>query len=363
MPKAKRKVHTLSRYQPPHQPTESQNLDINRTTEELARFSLESRSKWMQKYFKTNPGEYGQGDLFIGVSMPDLRKVLSKNQAYLALKAIRRASIKINGDLCTSAAATDSQWESVDEHIAWFIKSKIHEHRMVGVLILVSAYQTSWETNNEKNYTEKYFKMYLDHWPWLNNWDLIDCSAHLIVGHYVYHFLNNLNDENTSHTRTHPINTDQVISEHLLNLVDAKLSIPKHMNAQNQPGNLKFAGVWQTRIAMVATKFLIVEKNSFQQTIMLATHILEKIYALANTKDAELQKQAEYGYNHHLIHKATGWMLREVGKRDRKVLCDLLDRHAHSALMPRLMLRTAVEIIFTRSERKKYQTAASAYIK
>jgi len=166
------------------------------------------------------------------------------------------------------------------DDITMLITSEIHEERLLALLIMVRQF---------KNNPDAIYAFYLKHTAHVNNWDLVDLSAHYIVGAY---------------------------------LIDKDRSILYEL--------AKSSNLWERRIAIVATWWFI-RNNDFEDTIKLAVELM-------NDK-------------HDLMHKATGWMLREVGKKDIDMLKRFLDQHRFS--MPRTALRYAIER-FTREERLKY---------
>lgn len=218
---------------------------------ELRKAVSKERCEVLKRFFKTGAGEYGAGDLFLGVSVPEQRK-LARRFFELPLT-----------------------------ELSLLLKSKYHEDRSTALLILVLRYKNS----DEK---ERLVRFYLQHLKYVNNWDLVDCSAYHILGaHYL-------------------ISGEE---EKLYRLGRSK-------------------NLWERRIAMVAT-FAYIRAGRFEPTLALV-EILHK--------DGE-----------DLIHKATGWMLREVGKRDTKTLERFLKMHARS--LPRTTLRYAIER-FSDSEKK-----------
>ena len=164
--------------------------------------------------------------------------------------------------------------------VAAMLDSRVHEERMLALLILVRRYRKE---------PEAVTKLYFDKIDRVNNWDLVDVSARDIVG----------------------ANGDQRVLDRLA----------------------KSKSVWERRIAMVATQFFI-RRNEFAPTLRIAKRLLRD--------------------EHDLIHKAVGWMLREVGDRDRSTLARFLTEHVHQ--MPRTMLRYAIEK-FPEAERKRWLRA------
>ena len=198
----------------------------------------------LQGFFRTGKGQYGEGDVFLGVTVPQSRAI-SKKYALLSF-----ANIKA------------------------LLKSKIHEERLVALLILVHRYQKGDE-DEKKGIVD----FYLGNTKCVNNWDLVDLSADKLLGHWLF-------GKDTS----------------LL----CRLAESPHL--------------WERRIAIVST-FHFIRNNRFSDTLKISGMLL--------------------GDKHDLIHKAVGWMLREVGKRDQPVLEGFLKRHHKK--MPRTMLRYAIE--------------------
>jgi 3-methyladenine DNA glycosylase AlkD len=208
----------------------------------------------LQGFFKTGPGQYGEGDEFIGVRVPQART------------------------LCRQFRGTPL------DQIEPLLQSRIHEERLLALLLLVDAFGRADEQGRQQVY-----EFYLGNTRWINNWDLVDASAASIVGGWLY-------DRSRAKLRT-------------------------------LAGS---ASLWERRIAIIAT-YHFVKRREFDDTFYIADLLLED--------------------PHDLIHKAAGWMLREVGNRDpaaeRKYLKGRYQR------MPRTMLRYAIEK-FPEAERKAY---------
>lgn len=211
-----------------------------------------SAQKILMSFFKTGPGEYGEGDLFIGVTVPSTRSVAKRFS-----------------DLART-------------NVLKLLKSKIHEERLLALIMMIRNYEKGDLKQKVQVYSD-----YLAHLKHVNNWDLVDVSAHKIVGAHL---------ERRSRT--------------LLN----SLARSKRM--------------WDRRVAVVATHHFI-RKGDYADILRLSERLLE---------DEE-----------DLMHKAVGWMLREMGKRDLIPLKNFLKKH-HSR-MPRTMLRYAIEK-FSERERK-----------
>ena len=208
----------------------------------------------LQRFFKTGPGQYGEGDKFLGVRVPALRRLV---RAYQDLP--------------------------VDDAIA-LVQSKWHEERLLGLLLLVALYQ-----RGEDDRKQAVYDAYLAHTRHINNWDLVDASAEHIVGPHVA-----------------PDRID--VLERLAMSPD----------------------LWERRIAMLAT-FHWIKQGDFAPALRVATLLLND--------------------RHDLIHKAVGWMLREIGKRDLAVEEEFLRTHLQA--MPRTTLRYAIERMAP-SRRKEY---------
>jgi 3-methyladenine DNA glycosylase AlkD len=212
------------------------------------------RAIGVARFFKTGPGEYGAGDCFLGIRVPDLRR-LARAYQDMPLEEVRR-----------------------------LLKSTWHEERLLALLILVRQYGRADDRGRVSIY-----RAYMTHSDSVNNWDLVDCSAEHIVGAHFRH-------------------RDRA---RLRRLAASK-------------------SVWERRIAILST-FHYIRRGEFGETLDLARRLL--------------------GDSHDLIHKAVGWMLREVGNRDRAVEERFL--RAHASRMPRTMLRYAIEK-FPEPQRRRY---------
>jgi len=198
-----------------------------------------------QRFFKTGPGQYGEGDKFLGIRVPVIRK---------CVREYRAISLEDTVEL---------------------LKSPFHEARLLALLILVAKYSAA----NKNAEQEAIYRSYLKHTHFINNWDLVDSSAEHIVG-------------------AHLFDKDRKLIYRLVRSKD----------------------LWERRIGVMAT-FHFVKKEDFADTLAIAESLL--------------------GDREDLIHKAVGWMLREVGNRNRKVEEKFL--RSHYKQMPRTMLRYAIE--------------------
>ncbi|MFH1378919.1 MAG: DNA alkylation repair protein [bacterium] len=220
----------------------------------LRKHASKKKAAILQRFFKTGPGEYGEGDVFAGVTVPQIRSV-----------------VKTYRDLPYA-------------DIIKLLKSPIHEERLCALLILVQRFSKGSCKDKQKTY-----EVYLNHIKYINNWDLIDLTACHIVGPY-------LKDKN---------------KKILYSLANS-------------------SSLWERRIAVLAT-FSYIKDNIYTDSIKIAEILLQ------DTED--------------LIHKAVGWMLREIGKRNQQIEEKFLKKHYKT--MPRTMLRYAIEK-FPENKRKSY---------
>ncbi|MCW7493664.1 DNA alkylation repair protein [Leptospira sp. 2 VSF19] len=222
---------------------------------DLKKEGNKEKADFFPKFFKTGPGEYGEGDIFLGVTVPVQRKIAKKYYKEIDIPSL------------TS-----------------LITSPFHEVRLTTLFILVFKFES-------KDITEKKQKeildFYLKHTNSINNWDLVDSSADKILGAFLFQRPRDVLD------KFH-----------------------------------KSKDLWKNRISILST-FYFIRKNDFNDTLRYCESYLY--------------------HKHDLIHKATGWMLREIGNRDKKILINFLQSHA--AKMPRTMLRYAIEKL-PESERK-----------
>lgn len=231
-----------------------EKIMLKNIREDLEKMSDKEYAARLQKYFKAGKGEYGQGDKFLGIRVPILRKLTKKY----------------------SNLSTSQVFE--------IIKSPFHEERLFSVFVLVGLFKKANDEDRKKIYSQ-----YLKNTRFINNWDLVDASAGRIVGAYLF-------------TRD-----------------------KKKIYALAKSKNL-----WKRRIAIMSTSYFIAN-NEFTDTMKIAEMLL-------NDKE-------------DLIHKAVGWLLREVGKKDLELEESFLKKHY--ANMPRTMLRSAIEK-FPIEKRKSY---------
>mgnify|MGYP001588446857 FL=1 len=220
----------------------------NQILEALQFLSSPEKKEFLPYFFKTGKGEYAEGDQFIGVVVPDSRKLVKE------------------------------YWQKAElSDVQEILKSEFHEMRLVALLILVNKFEKSKDKNEQK----KLVDFYLKNTKYINNWDLVDLSCYKLLGRYCF--------ENQK---------DDILRE---------LS-----NSDN---------MWEKRIAIVATMHHIKKGKFFDLTQELALNNLQ--------------------HPHDLMHKANGWLLREIGNKDEEVLLDFLKIYYQN--MPRTTLRYAIE--------------------
>lgn len=228
----------------------------------LLTFATPARAKVNAWFFKTGKGQYGEGDVFIGITVPQVRSVVKQMPTDIALTEVQK-----------------------------LLKDPIHEVRLCALLILVKVFQKA-KTKEDK---KRVFDFYTKNTKYINNWDLVDTSAHIIVGEYISDFM-----------------------EHEERIV----FIDKYIASKS---------LWENRIIVLAT-FYQIKKGNEKMLFYVAERLLS--------------------HTHDLMHKAIGWMLREVGKNSgEKMLRSFLDKYIQK--MPRTTLRYAIER-FPETTRKKY---------
>lgn len=225
-----------------------------RLQSDLRKFRNPEKARFLQGYFKTGPGEYAQGDIFIGVTVFALRSLA---QQYQALSFSEILSL---------------------------LKSPIHEERLLSLLILIHQYR-----KGSQDAKEKIYRAYLAHTSFINHWDLVDVTAKNIVGDFL----------------------------------KERSRAPLYVLARSR-------SLWERRIAILAT-FHFIDHNDFKDSLRIARILLTD--------------------SHDLIHKAVGWMLREIGKKDRDAQESFLKKYYRR--MPRTMLRYAIER-FEEARRQAY---------
>lgn len=229
-------------------------MALNKLRRELHKYANKEKAKVLAGFFKTGPGQYGEGDIFLGVKVPEIRKI-----------AERYKSLHL-------------------DDVGKLLSSAVHEERLLALLLLVLRFNTADSAKQEE-----VFKFYLKNITNINNWDLVDLTAPHIVG--------------------------------------------AHLAGKNKKilyVLAKSTNMWERRIAIVST-FYFIRNNQFNATLRIARILL------ADKED--------------LLHKAAGWMLREVGKRNKNIESFFLKRYHN--IMPRTMLRYAIER-FPEAQRQLY---------
>lgn len=225
---------------------------------DLIQLGSPEKAAFLSRFFKTGKGQYGEGDVFLGITMPEIREIVKK-YPMLALE----------------------EWTEL-------LQSPYHEFRMAALIGLMKRFQ---KAKKDELTQQRIFDIYLSNLKNINNWDLVDVTCRDIVGAFLLH-------------KERSILYELAERPHL----------------------------WSQRVAIVSTWYFI-SRNQFADTLQLSELLLY--------------------HKHDLIHKAIGWMLREVGKRDELVLEEFLDTHIKA--MPRTALRYAIER-FPESKRKYYLT-------
>ncbi len=225
---------------------EIKSMMVPKIKRELLVLADPANAEILMHFFKTKKEEYGEGDHFLGVKVSDQRKIAKR---YFS-------------------AISENELEEL-------ICSTFHEERLTAIFILVFKFQNS----NFQEEKKKWVEFYLRNKIYVNNWDLVDSSAHQVLGAW---------------------------------LIDKDRSIIFELTNSNR--------LWDQRIAIICT-YHFIKRKDFTDTLIIAERL---IY-----------------HPHHLIHKAVGWMIREIGNRDFEVAHQFLSLHYQ--IMPRTMLRYAIE--------------------
>lgn len=224
--------------------------------EELLALKNENKAEHLMRFFKTQKGQYGEGDKFLGIPVPNNREIAKKYYKSVSFCELQN-----------------------------MLDNEFHEIRLCALLMMVLIYE---KTDKKQEIVE----LYINNTKNINNWDLVDLTAHKIIGQ---HFLDTKDD-----------------------------SLIRTLAASNH--------LWSERISVVA-QWSILKTGEFQILIELCEKFLT--------------------HKHDLMHKAVGWMLREAGKKDEKVLFAFLDKHSKN--MPRTALRYSIEKLTP--EQKKFYMA------
>jgi len=227
---------------------------LDNLKEDLRKLASPEKARVLSRFFKTGKGEYGEGDTFLGIMVPDQRRI-AKKYADLSMNDLRK-----------------------------LISGRMHEERLVCLFILINRYKKA-DSIGKKEVVD----FYLRNMKYINNWDLVDLSS------------------------------GQILGDHL---IEGDRSMLYEM--------AKSDDLWKRRIAVIST-FAFINNNDFGDALRIAEMLLND--------------------RHDLIHKAVGWMLREIGKRDQAKEEEFLNRHYKK--MPRTMLRYAIER-FDEDRRRHY---------
>ncbi|MCQ9635182.1 DNA alkylation repair protein [Chryseobacterium sp. WG23] len=220
---------------------------VKEIQEALAVLSIPEKAEFFPRFFKTGKGEYGEGDLFLGVTVPDQRSVAKEYYSKINLK-----------------------------ELSGLLASGYHEHRLTALFMLISKF----EKTKDQAVKDEIVAFYLHHLPYINNWDLVDSSCYKILGRYTF--------ENGKEYLLRELSESEVM--------------------------------WHKRIAVVGTMHYV-KKGSFELTKELVTRNLK--------------------HTHDLMHKANGWLLREMGNKNEGQLISYLNLYYKE--MPRTCLRYAIE--------------------
>ena len=251
--------------------------------------------KILARFFKTGKGEYGEGDKFLGIVVPEQRRLAKEFMGSLVTRS------RTSGSLEVRLLAT--RLRAVLAGVQKLLLSPWHEERLTALLILVELYK-----KGDGKIKKQIFDFYLKNIKHINNWDLVDLSAPNIVGDYLFTLSLSKGSKE--------------VETILLKLVRSK-------------------NLWSRRVAVLATHPFI-KNQQFVEILKLAEFLLIKPFNPA---------QGEQKETHDLMHKAIGWMLREVGKREVRVLENFLNKFA--SRLPRTTLRYAIEK-FPEPKRQKY---------
>ncbi len=227
---------------------------LNRIKKDLVKLKNPERAEISSRFFKTGKGQYGEGDVFLGITVPELRKI-ARQYPELPLRDLQK-----------------------------LLSTKIHEHRLISLFILIQKYKKA-DTSGKR----EIFHFYLKNIKYINNWDLVDASAEHIVGN-------------------HLLGKDKSILDELA----------------------RSENLWERRIAIMST-FAFIKNNQFDDTLKISEVLIND--------------------RHDLIHKAVGWMLREIGKRH--LPAEEIFLKIQYKRMPRTMLRYAIER-FPQPKRQSY---------
>jgi len=232
-------------------------ITSNSVQNELKRYSNKGKEEVFVRFFKTGKGQYGEGDIFWGITVPNIRNIAKKYFKDIAFGEIKK-----------------------------LIESEIHEVRLLGYIILTYRFE-----KGDVGEKESVYEFYINNLKGCNNWDIVDLSCSKIMGNYLVDY-------------------------------PSKRDILYTFANSND--------LWKQRISIVST-YSFIKQNDFKEALKISKILLN--------------------HKHDLIHKAVGWMLREVGKKDIDVLREFLNMNIKD--IPRTTLRYAIERMDKR-ERDNY---------
>jgi|WetSurMetagenome_2_1015567.scaffolds.fasta_scaffold00374_24 3-methyladenine DNA glycosylase AlkD len=267
-------------------------MNVLQLKKDIRKLADPKKAKHLQRFFKTGKGEYAEGDVFLGIVVPQSR-ILAKKYKDLDLNDLKS-----------------------------LIASKYHEERLIALFILINKYNTT-------NHKKICFHFYIKNMKYINNWDLVDLSAPNIVGKHLFtiagssHLFEDFSKP-IGNTKTVNLNNSDKTAARASKIVSNEIA-RKISHKEIHPFEIleilsKSENLWERRIAVLAT-FWFIKNNRFEESLKISEMLLYD--------------------KHDLMRKAVGWMLREIGKRDQKILIKFLDKHCK--VMPRTMLRYAIE--------------------
>ncbi len=286
-----------------------------RAIAELKQYQEPKRIPILSSFFKTGKGQYGEGDTFVGITVPHIR-IVAKRCMDMPLAEIEKLLMsKVHEYRSCAAYALDYICAKLDKD---FMSDAARGIAMARGTEKRGGTMRPSDRTRHRASRKRIFNFYLSHSSRINNWDLVDASAKNVIGGYLFH-----------HER---MDSALKILARL-----ARSGIPAHHREAGSDVTVRnsgLSGLWERRIAIIATFYYTANgkgKDWFVPTVAMAEMLLRD--------------------RHDLMHKAVGWMLREVGKRDPRPLHAFLK--AHARVMPRTTLRYAIERM-SPAERAKY---------
>ncbi len=283
---------------------------------ELKQYQEPKRIPILSSFFKTGKGQYGEGDIFVGITVPHIR-IIAKRCMDMPLQEIEKLLMsEVHEYRSCAAYALDYICAKLDKD---FMSDAARGMAVAKGMEGQGGTMRPADRTRHRASRKRIFDFYLSHSPRINNWDLVDASAKNVIGGYLFH-----------HERM-----DRALKI-LAKLARSGMRAYRTGEANSDAAmrDLGLSGLWERRIAIIATFYYTANgkgKDRFVPTIAISEMLLHD--------------------RHDLMHKAVGWMLREVGKRDPRPLHAFLK--AHAKVMPRTALRYAIERM-SPAERAKY---------